>query len=239
MPERDFWKGLATGAMIGASAATGVLLFTNIWGRAGQSGILRLEKSIQIGRPIEEVFDAWRQLETLPAISDRVLEICRQGDHSHWRVHLDGRDLEWDAQVEQVLPNQSIGWKLLTGPKHTGRINFSPLGNDTLVHVTMNCAPPSRWMRPFLAPMTANLEGSIEAVLRDFKHALENPGAWETLQTGPRTYPAGTTTKPARATGTFDVVPRSPAQTSEMTQHTHLDGPPNPVEFSAPPEAKR
>jgi uncharacterized membrane protein len=234
MAETDYWRGLAAGAMIGAGAATGALLFTNIWGRAGQSRILRLEKSIQIGRPIEDVFNAWRELETLPAMSDRVLEIRSHADRSHWRVRLDGSDLEWDAQVEQVVPNQSIGWKSLSGPKHTGRITFSQSGNDTLVHVTMNYAPPSRWMRPFLAPMAGNLEGSIEAVLRDFKHALENRGG----EAGPRTYPAGTTTEPARATGTLDAAPRSPAHTSDMTQHTHFGGSPNPVEFTAPLEAK-
>ncbi len=237
MARNRYWKGFAAGAIMGAGAATGALLFTNLRGRAGHSRIIRLEKSVQIGRPVEEVFNAWRWLEDLPQMADMIVSVRREGNRSDWHLRLDGRDLRWSAEIEQLIPNQSIGWKSISGPKHTGRINFSPLGNDTLVHVTMNYVPPMRLLRPFLAPMSGELEGYIEAALRGFKRALEGQSGEEKY--GRRTFPAGTTTEPARSTGTFGAAPQNPAQTSQTTQHTRFNGPSPSVEFTAPPDAKR
>ena len=203
MARRRYWTGFTTGALVGAGAATGSLLFTNLWGRARSSRILRLEKSIQVGRPVQEVFDAWLELETLPAMSEHILDVQRKGNHSHWRVRVNGREMEWDSRIEQLVPNEAIAWKSTSGPKHTGRVTFAPLGKDTLLHVTMNYAPPIRLLRPFLAPMAGNMEGYIEAVLRDFKRALETRGA----ESGPRMMPSPTMSSQSRATGTFGETP--------------------------------
>jgi uncharacterized membrane protein len=229
-----YWNGFTAGAVIGAGAATGALLFTNLWGRAGRSRIIRLQKSIQIGRPVEEVFQAWQDLQELPAKLPHTLRVERYGDRSRWRVRVNGRDLLWQAQIEQVVPNQAIGWKSVRGLKHTGRIIFSPLGNDTVVHITMNYAPRFRILRPFLAPAIGNLEGLIEAVLRDFKRALET-GESESSGAGHRAFPAGTANEPPRATGTLGGVSRNPAQTS----HVPSSETPTAPKFTVPPEAKR
>ncbi len=233
MATRRYWKGFATGALVGTAAGASALLFTNLWGRAGRSRIIRLEKSVQIGKPVAEVFDAWRNIEDLPRLSTSIKEISREGNHSHWRVAVNGRTFGWDAEVEQLIPNQSIGWKSIRGARHSGRISFAPLGSDTLVHVTMNYAPPFRFLRPLLAPMSGQIEGHIEEVLRDFKRAVESG---ESSQFGPRTYDGGTTTQPARGTGTFGLAQN---QTSQA-QHSRIgSSPPNPVEYTAPPDAKR
>ncbi len=237
MARRNYWKGFAAGAAIGAGASAVALLLPSVWGRARHSRIVRMEKSIQIGRPVEECFSAWRQLERLPRMSSIIENVRREGNRSHWSVRLDGRRLEWTSEIEQLIPNQAIGWKSIKGLKHTGRITFSPLGNDTLVHVSMNYAPPSRVLRPFMEPWIGRLEGFIEQALREFKAALEN-GATGT-QTGPRSYPAGTTTEPARGTGTFGAAPTNPGQTSHGPQNPRFGGTTNPVEYTSPPEAKR
>jgi uncharacterized membrane protein len=210
MARRANWKGIATGALAGAGAATALLLFPNLWGRAGRSRIIRLEKTLQIGRPVEEVFQAWQRLEDLPEMADSVIGIRREGSRSFWRVRVDGRELAWTAEIEQFVPNQAIGWKTVSGPKHTGRINFPPLGNDTVLHVTMNYVPRTPLFRPFLAPMSGNMEGYIEAVLRDFKRALESrvTATAAHAQTGPAAF-AGSTGEPLRATGTLGAPPEA------------------------------
>jgi uncharacterized membrane protein len=227
MASRNYWNGFAAGAVAGAAMSMGALLFTNLRGRAGKSRIIRLEKSVQVGRPVEEVFEAWRRIEHLPQLSHLIEEVRREGNRSHWRVRVNGRKLAWDAEIEKLIPNQSIGWKSVRGVKHSGRISFSPIGSDTLLHVTMNYAPSSRLLRPFLAPMSGDIEGYIEAVLRDFKRAVESG---EVSKSGPRAFPGGTITEPRGATGTFGPTP------SERTQSepSPYSGP----EFTAPPEAR-
>ena len=233
MARQRFWKGFAIGAGVGAGAfATTYFLLRSMV--RGKRRLVRLEKSIQVGRPVPEVFAAWSDLKQLARFSDCIQEVRQQGSRSHWRVNVNGRAVEWDAQVEQYIPNQAIGWKSVSGPKHTGRITFSPIGSDTLIQVTMNYAPPVA-VRAFSAPLADPLEGYMERVLRDFKAAIEGKGQEgrkpavrgnvESLGPGPRM----TQTEALRATGTSDVTPES---------ESRFGGKVNPVDYTRPPEAK-
>jgi uncharacterized membrane protein len=183
MAREGFWSGFGFGALAGAAAGFCAYTAADQYGSSYNSRILRLERSIQIGRPVEEVFDAWSTFEGLPdriSILDRVES---SGQHSNWAVEIDGQLFEFDAETVQLIPNEAIGWKSVTGPKHSGRINFARLGNDTLVHVSMNYAPPLGRFGRLLSPLTDHLESQIELALRDFKRSLEG-GAQQTASSG-------------------------------------------------------
>ncbi len=236
---RKFWRGFAAGTAAGAAAGIAALVVSNAWG-ARKQRVVRLDKSLQIGRPVHDVFESWINLELLPAMSDTIGSIRSQGDRSHWAVRVDGRVLEWDAEIEQFLPDQAIGWKSLSGPKHTGRITFSPIGNDTLVQVTMNYAPPSRLLKPFAENVGGYMERCIEQVLRDFKSALEGKGQEgrkPALRSGGDVGPGTrlTQTDAQRATGTFGSSSPSPSKDAVDRFGNRA----NPVEYTSPPEAKR
>ncbi|HSB76770.1 MAG TPA: SRPBCC family protein [Terriglobales bacterium] len=216
---KHFWRGFGMGAAVGAGGTVGIIFGLNYVGRAGRRRVVRLEKSIQIGAPVEDVFRAWLDMERLPQLTDVIEQVRRYGDRSHWTVNVDGRQFEWDAEIEQFILNQSIGWKSVSGSKNSGRVTFSPLGTDTLVHVTMNYAPKISLLTPFVNSFSMRLEELIEKALRDIKAALEA----RVEMSRP---------KPADATGTY-----GPAELGG-TQHTRFGGAPNPVEFTRPPEAK-
>ncbi|HET9838050.1 MAG TPA: SRPBCC family protein, partial [Candidatus Angelobacter sp.] len=172
MARNNFWAGFAAGTAAGALAGVaGVLAF-----RRGtsdvDSNIIRLEKSINIGRPVPEVFAAWANFEQLPHSIRFVQSVQRFGQRSRWRVNIDGRAFEWDAQITQVVPNESLGWKSVSGPHHTGRVSFAPLGEQTVMHVLMNYEPPLGNLGALL-PLEGHLEHWIERGLREFKTALE------------------------------------------------------------------
>lgn len=230
------WRGFAAGAAAGAGLSFGSVALANALFHRHR--IIRLEKSIQIGRPQSEVFRAWAGMDRLPRWSSCVEEIRSQGERSHWKVNVDGRRLEWDSAIEQFIPDQAIGWKSLNGPKHTGRITFSPIGNDTLVQVTMNYAPPTRLLVPFSRNAAGHLERYIEQALRDFKAGMEGkiregtmPVARDRRQShGPGT--SMTQTEVTRATGTFGPEPTA-------TVVDKFGNPANPIEYTSPTEAKR
>ena len=239
---RRFWRGFALGAAAGAGAGIGMSILIRSTVGSRKNRIVRLEKSLQIGKPVAEVFEAWTNLEQLPQISDSIHHIRRLGSRSHWTIRMDGQLVEWDAEIEQFIPNQAIGWKSLRGPKHTGRITFAPIGNDTLVQVTMNYVPPARVLKPFVDNMSGRLEGYIEQVMRDFKSALEGKGqegrkpAVRSSAIGPGT--EMTQSDLSRATGTFgSVAAAKPLSPNEVVDR--FGNRPNPVEYTAPPEAKR
>jgi len=172
MTKENFWNGFALGALAGAAG----FVIASRRASSYHSRILRLERSIQIGRRVEEVFAEWSNFAELPQKISGLRRVDVSGLHSNWVLAVDGRQLEFAAEIAQLIPNQAIGWKSITGPKHSGRIHFAQLGNDTLVHVSMNYAPPLGRFGRLLAPITDHLESHIEQALRDFKRALEEPG---------------------------------------------------------------
>jgi len=177
MARDTFWSGFRWGTLAGAAAGSAAFCFASGRASSYDRRILRLERSIQIGRPMEEVYSAWSRFENLPERVALLREVTVRGNESTWRMEIDGRPFEFDAVTSQLIPNQAIGWKSVSGPKHSGRINFARLGNDTLVHVTMNYAPPLGHLGRLLAPVTDHLESKIEEALRDFKRSLEEPEA--------------------------------------------------------------
>jgi uncharacterized membrane protein len=205
MASRRFWRGFAAGAAAGAGAGVGSwFLARSVFGRPERS-VVRLEKSLQIGRPIEEVFRAWSDFERLPSLVRMLEEVRVRGKRSHWRVRLNGRSFEWDAELTQNIPHQALGWKSVKGPKHTGRINFSPLGRDSEIHVVMNYAPPGGELAGNLTGQTAALEHYLSQALRDFKAALEGKGQESAQSSGEpeRHLPSSVPSQEeARATGT-------------------------------------
>jgi len=178
----NFWSGFAAGAAVGAVAGIAGLLLARRRSTDIDSHVIRLEKSVNIGRPVQSVFAAWSNFERLPQWINFVRRVERYGTHTRWLVNIDGREFEWDSQITQVKPNESIGWKSLNGPKHTGRITFSPLGSQTVVHVLMNYAPPLGGFAGFagsgsVLPLEHHLEQWIDRGLREFKLALEREGS--------------------------------------------------------------
>ena len=230
------WRGFAAGAATGAGLTFGSVALVNALTRR-HPRVVRLEKSIQVGRPSYEVFDRWASLDRLPRWSDCIEEVRSSGDRSHWKVKVDGRRLEWDAEIEQFIPNQAIGWKSVNGPKHTGRITFSPVGADTLVQVTMNYAPPSRLFQPFASNVGHYLERYIEQALRDFKASLEGKGqegaAPVSRASSERIGPGTTQSDVRRATGTYGSARPDNEPVDKFGARM------NPVDYTSPPEAKR
>jgi uncharacterized membrane protein len=231
MGTKRFWKGFAAGAAAGAGAGFGSWLLSRAVGNRQHNQVVRLEKSVQIGRPVGEVFGAWSNLEQLGSMLRMVEGVQVRGDKSHWRLRIDGRTVDWDAQITQRIDNEAIGWKSLSGPKHTGRINFSPLGNNTEIHVVMNYSPPLGPLGRGAAENTGVLQSYVEQGLRDFKAALEGKGQEGREGSGAssaRRMPTGVlANEQARATGTTGV--EASARTS---------GAGNPVEYTRPPDAK-
>ena len=190
MRAEKFWTAFAAGTAVGAFAGIGGVLAVRRRISEADRRVVRLEKSINIGSPVRKVFAAWSHFDRLPQWIGFIKQVEHRGRQWRWLINLDGRDFQWEAKITQVIPNESIGWKSLSGPKHTGRITFSPAGDQTVVHVIMNYVPP---MGAFgaMVTMEAHLEQWIERGLREFKAAMEQEHHEAGLRTG--TTGAGTT----------------------------------------------
>jgi uncharacterized membrane protein len=172
-----YWGGFAVGAVVGTAAAAGAIFAARSLTRNRDPRILRFEESIQIARPVEDVFRAWSDFARLPDYIPAVRHVEVQGLHSFWSVYAKGKQTRWEAETVQLVPNEAIAWKSVSGPKHTGRITFSPLEDQTIVHVTMNYASPLGRFSLLAAPASDLVTSLVNEALRDFKAALEGRSA--------------------------------------------------------------
>jgi len=108
----------------------------------------KLEKSVTIARPPEDLYRFWRNFENLPEFTENIESIRILDDRrSHWIVKgLGGRRLEWDAEIVNEHPGEMISWQTLPGAdvQSAGTVRFSPMegGRSTTLRVVLEFRPP-------------------------------------------------------------------------------------------------
>ncbi|HEX6210810.1 MAG TPA: SRPBCC family protein [Methylomirabilota bacterium] len=116
---------------------------------AGLKGMqaVRLEKTIQVAAPIEEVFRLWQHYEYFPRFMSHVREVVDLGDgHSRWTVDGPGGvPVTWEAQVTELVPDHLIAWKSVPGSavSQEGSVRFDPAATGTTrVTLRLSYSPP-------------------------------------------------------------------------------------------------
>jgi uncharacterized membrane protein len=106
-------------------------------------------KRITINRPVEEVYQFWRDLENLPRFMQHLEEVHVIGERrSHWVATAPaGRTVEWDAEIVSEQDNELIAWRSLpeSDVRHAGTVRFRPAPADrgTEVSVELDYEPPA------------------------------------------------------------------------------------------------
>jgi uncharacterized membrane protein len=90
----------------------------------------RIEKSVQIHAPLRTVYNQWTQFEEFPLFMPGVTTV-RQMDERHvfWQAEVMGREVEWEAEIYEQIPDCLIAWRSILGRQHSGAIFFEPLGD--------------------------------------------------------------------------------------------------------------
>ena len=148
---------------------------------AGPRGI-NLKEGIRIERPVEDVFDFWRDLPNLPRFMSYVDRIDLRGDGvSHWVIKGPaGVTLEWDARLINEQRPHLLAWESIGDPDvfSAGSVKFTPLSVDaTDVEVRLQYDPPAGKLGAGLAAITGNApSGVLRDDLRRLKQLLESDG---------------------------------------------------------------
>lgn len=140
--------GLVRGGVVGSGAAVaGVSLIANA-AMPRANGIIRVQKTLTIAAPIDEVYELWSHFENFPRFMEHVIEVRAEDENrSHWRVAGPaGIPLEWDAELTEQVPNHTIAWRSLEGSvvDHHGEVHFEPIeDHSTRISVHMAYRPPA------------------------------------------------------------------------------------------------
>ena len=169
-----------------------------------QHGI-RVDKSITVDKPREEVFAFWRNLENLPRFMQHLHSVTTVDDkRSHWIVRGPScKIVEWDAEIINEQPNELIAWRSIPGSDVdcAGSVLFkqAPGGRGTEVLLELQYLPPGGAIGAAIAKlMGENPANQIKEDLRRFKQLME-AGEISTIEGQPHGKEGVLRQRPARA----------------------------------------
>jgi uncharacterized membrane protein len=141
---------------------------------------IRVERSVTINRPPEELFRFWRDVENLPRFMQHLDSVkSTDSKRSHWVVKAPaGRTVAWDAEIINEKENELIGWRSLPGSdvESGGSVHFekAPSGRGTIVKVTFQYNPPGGLIGAAVAKLFGEEpEQQVTEDLRRFKQLME------------------------------------------------------------------
>jgi uncharacterized membrane protein len=108
---------------------------------------IKVERSITIRRPVQELYDFWRDFSNLPRVLDHLESVTDLGGgRTHWVAKGPaGTRIEWDAEIVNDIPGELIAWKTVGEPDvdHAGSMHFKPVAGGTEVKFVMDYEPPA------------------------------------------------------------------------------------------------
>jgi uncharacterized membrane protein len=141
---------------------------------------IKVERSVTIDKPREELFAFWRNFENLPRFMEHLVSVrVDSPTRSHWQAKAPaGRTVEWDAEIVNEVPNEIIAWKSVGEPdvSNAGAVNFfdAPGGRGTIVRVTLDYEPPAGRVGAVLSHfLSEEPDHQIREDLRKFKQLME------------------------------------------------------------------
>jgi uncharacterized membrane protein len=142
----------------------------------------RVEKTIEIERPLRMVYDQWTQFEEFPRFMEGVEEVHQLDDRTlHWKARLGGRTEEWDAEIVQQIPDQSIAWRHTRGAVNSGVVTFTPVdAGRCRVSLALEYDPKGflEKVGDALGIVSRRVEGDLERFKRFVEERPAETGAW-------------------------------------------------------------
>jgi uncharacterized membrane protein len=103
----------------------------------------RIEKTIVVEAPIEDVYAQWTQFEEFPRFMDGVERVVQLDDQTlEWTATVGGREKRWTARIVDQTPDERIAWRGLDEAQNDGAVLFNPLdGDKTEIRLVVDADP--------------------------------------------------------------------------------------------------
>jgi uncharacterized membrane protein len=142
----------------------------------------KIEETITVKSPREEVYNYWRKLENLPKFMKHLKTVQEiDSKKSHWEASLIGGmgTIKWDAKILSEQPGTLISWRSLRGAvvENMGNVRFvdGKDKNTTDIHVTISYQPPAGDIGQLAARLlNPAFESMIRADVRRFGEMVES-----------------------------------------------------------------
>jgi uncharacterized membrane protein len=137
-------------------------------------------RTVTIGRPRQEIYDAWRNFTRFPDFMENVTQVRDLGDNrSRWQIKAPGGgEVELVTKIVEDVPGERIAWESEEGSgiDTAGILTLTdaPPGRGTYVRLLMSYDPPGGAIGRGIAKLLQR-EPSLQARrdLRRFKQLME------------------------------------------------------------------
>ena len=187
VPRNIKWGWLTVGGLLLARGVIGHCALYQALGLNSRSGSdekeqagVHLRHSVTVQRPVEAVYEFWRQVENWPHVMPHMQSVMRSGRN---RFHCStkgptGATVTWDAAITDDRPNEQISWRTLStsGGTNRGTVRFRPINGGTEVRMTLHYDPSGGPV----GVMTSTVLGDdpahrIVEQLETFKRLMDQP----------------------------------------------------------------
>ncbi len=158
----------------------------------GVNQVIKVEKTVTINKPADELYRFWHNFENLPNFMKHLKSVkVIDNKRSHWVASAPlGASVEWDADILEDRENEFISWASVEGADvdNSGFVRFKPAPGDrgTEVKVVIEYAPPGGAVTATIAKLFGEEpEQQIGDELRRFKMLME-AGEISTTEGQPR-----------------------------------------------------
>ena len=151
----------------------------------------RIQKSIDVDRPLQQVYNQWTQFEEFPRFMEGVKEVKQLDDtRLHWVAEIAGKEKQWNAKIIEQIPDLRVAWESESGEYTSGVVSFQALGPDR-TRVTLELSYDPKGFIENAGDTIGVVSRRIENDLDHFKEFIENrgqeTGAWRgTIREGHR-----------------------------------------------------
>ena len=141
-----------------------------------------VEKSIEVERPVHDVYNQWTQFEEFPRFMEHVEDLRQVDDKTlHWVTVIGGQRPEWFAEITEQIPDERIAWTSRDGAYNAGVVTFHRLDEGhTRVTAQMDIDPEGVVEK--VADKTGLIDRKVKGDMKRFKEFIESrgteTGAW-------------------------------------------------------------
>jgi uncharacterized membrane protein len=142
----------------------------------------RIEKEIEVKAPIRAVYNQWTQFEEFPHFMEGVKEVRQLDDKRlHWRAEILGQSIEWDATIDEQIPEERIAWRSTTGHPNAGAVYFTPTGPDSTrikLVISYQLLGAAEKIADALGAASLRVEGDLRRFRKFIEERQVETGAW-------------------------------------------------------------
>src|SRR5215203_3579181 len=136
----------------------------------------KFEKSVLVNLPVSTAYNQWTQFEDFPQFMEGVESVKQlSDDRLEWVAEIDGVSRQWQAKIQEQVPDQKIAWAATEGATNAGAVTFEDVGGgQTRVNLALEYEPEG--LMENVGDKLNIVENRAEGDLERFKSFIESEG---------------------------------------------------------------